>query len=509
MINFMRRPVVAFLSLGLMGAFSSFALAPYYYTWILLLTLPYVWWQIDARATWKSAIFYGLAFGYGYFLTGLYWIANALLVDANQFGWLVPLARFGIPLLMAFSIAGACLLYVGLRPKNSGLARWLWWAVCWVVFELVRGHLWGGFPWNLIGYTLVDFPVLTQPAAVVGAYGLSVWVVLMMSVPRLLMLLSKRTAVSLGVVLIVLNGGIVWWGQERLAQPVEGSGQQVRLVQPNIQQTQKWDESTKLSNLQTLMALSQKDAPAKLKAVIWPETAVPFDIGANPDLRQWLKDAVPKNGYLITGSPRITERDQDVPKLFNSLFVLNDKGDVAAVYNKTYLVPFGEYVPFGSLLPLPKIAPGWTDFSRGPGAQSLDVAGLTPFSALICYEVIFSGDVVNEDGRAQWIVNITNDAWYGDSAGPYQHLSMVQVRAVEEGVPVMRVANTGVSAAIDPFGRIIDKLALNDQGVIDQNVPLALTSRPLYAKFGRLNISATLLLITIACFLIARRSRES
>jgi apolipoprotein N-acyltransferase len=218
--------------------------------------------------------------------------------------------------------------------------------------------------------------------------------------------------------------------------------------------------------------------------IIWAETSVPYILANTPGLSQVLAAAVPPGGLMIFGAPRASPAGVTPRQLWNSLQAIDDKGRVKGTYDKHHLVPFGEYVPFRDILPIEKLTAGRQDFSPGPGIRTLAFDGLPPVSPLICYEVIFSGNVVDAENRPQWLLNLTNDAWFGQSFGPYQHFAAARLRAVEEGLPLVRVANTGISGVIDGYGRTIRRLGLGQEGVIDSPLPAALDDRTMYSRFG-------------------------
>src|SRR3546814_903809 len=230
----------------------------------------------------------------------------------------------------------------------------------------------------------------------------------------------------------------------------------------------KWRADQRAANLRLRAQLSRAPGTREPTVIIWPETAVPYLLSAEPGLRQELASLVPPGGYLITGAPRVDPQDPD-GGIWNALHALDERGAIAATYDKAHLVPFGEYTPLRSLLGLAKLTVGSRDFSAGPGPVSLDLPGLPPFSPLICYEVIFPGAVTPAAPAAapRWLLNLTNDAWFGDSSGPYQHFAAARLRAVEEGLPLVRAANNGISAVVDSYGRIVDRINLNDRGIID------------------------------------------
>jgi apolipoprotein N-acyltransferase len=250
----------------------------------------------------------------------------------------------------------------------------------------------------------------------------------------------------------------------------------LRLVQPSIPETLKNDPQALAQNFQRLLTLSASPGADKITDIIWPEAAAPPLLERFADERQAIAAVIPKGGLLLTGAER-AEPLQGWPPLhvWNSLVVLNDAGDIIATYDKAHLVPFGEYMPLRSILPIDKIVPSIGDFSTGPGPRTLDLRGVPPVSPLICYEAIFPGAVIDAAARPQWLLNVTNDAWYGFTSGPFQHLAIARVRAVEEGLPLIRAANNGISAVVDPYGRLVKRLALDSVGVLDSTLPRALS----------------------------------
>jgi apolipoprotein N-acyltransferase len=283
----------------------------------------------------------------------------------------------------------------------------------------------------------------------------------------------------------------------------------LRLVQPSIDQASKWRPELRRGHIEKQMRLSSGPAARPVSHVIWAETAVPFLLDNESELRAQLADIVPQGGLLIAGAPRLGDPDGpgEQRRLWNSLYGLDESGAVVGTYDKHHLVPFGEYTPLRAVLGwlgLGKLTVGGQGFSAGPGLATLDLPGLPPFSPLICYEAIFPGRVVAEGARPQWLLNLTNDAWFGTSSGPYQHFAGVRIRAVEEGLPLVRVANSGISAVVDPYGRLLGQLRLNQVGVLDSPLPRPAKGVTLYARYGD---RMGLFLIVILAFsaLILRR----
>jgi apolipoprotein N-acyltransferase len=264
------------------------------------------------------------------------------------------------------------------------------------------------------------------------------------------------------------------------------------------------------------LALSREAGFDRMTAVIWPETAAPPLFEWDPSTRAAMATAVPHGGLLLTGDLRGTPPDDQPPQVWDSLQAVNDHGDIIATYDKTHLVPFGEYVPLRGILPIDKITPGQMDVSAGPRLATIDLPGLPPVGPLICYEVIFPGEVVdhgprpqwlfNSGRRPQWLLNLTNDGWYGVSAGPYQHLAAARLRAIEEGLPLVRSAGSGISAIIDPYGRVVESLPLNASGDLDGPLPRAIPDPGLYARCGNRLVLLLLAALASATFAVSRLS---
>jgi len=299
-------------------------------------------------------------------------------------------------------------------------------------------------------------------------------------------------------------------GTWRLAQakPDAVPGVTLRLVQPSIPQTLKNDQRSELRNFQRLLGLSRPPSADQVTDVIWPEAAAPPLLERYPDVRQAMAAVTPAGGLLLTGAERAEPAEGWPPRAaWNSLDVLDASGAIIATYDKGHLVPFGEYVPLRHILPINKIVPSPLDFSAGPGPQTLRLPGLPPVSPLICYEAIFPGAVIDPQDRPQWLLNVTNDAWYGATSGPFQHFAIARTRAVEEGLPLVRAANNGISGVIDAYGRVKARLDLNAIGALDSPLPAA--ARPTLYEFGRDSVffGASLLFLAVI-FFITRFNRH-
>ncbi|KJB95608.1 apolipoprotein N-acyltransferase [Skermanella aerolata KACC 11604] len=496
------------------GGLATFALPPAGAVPVLLLAFPGLLWLLEGTATRRAAFFTGWWFGFGHFVLGLYWISFALLTDVAKFWWMMPFAIAGLPALLAIFIGLATLVLhiVCGRLKLSGLARILAFAIVWTVFEYLRGHVFTGFPWNLIGYSWTGFLPVLQSVAVIGIYGLGLLTVAVAALPALLpdpseSVMRARASVAVGLVLLGAMG-LAGWVRLSQADSATVPGVRLRVVQPAIPQTLKWVPSEKARNFERLLELTAEPAAAgtaPVTHVVWPETAVPFFVERDGGARQAMASVTPPGGSIITGAPRIRVEEDGENRFWNSLHAVDGSGAVVASFDKFHLVPFGEYMPLRGILPVGGIAAGATDFSSGPGPATLDVPGLPPFSPLICYEVIFPGAVKDFHNRPDWLLNVTNDAWYGKTAGPHQHFEIARVRAVEEGLPLVRAANTGISGIFDGYGRVTAYLGLGERGVVDADLPVMLPITP-YGRFG--DIILVLLLMSFSLVTtIARQTR--
>ncbi len=490
------------LALGL-GVAAAAALPPAHILPLLVVAFTgLVWLTAASRSPWRACLA-GWWFGFGYFLTSMYWVGAALLTDPAQFGWLVVPAVVGLAAGLALFPALAALI---VRASGArGVARVLAFAAAWTALEWLRGHMLTGFPWNLVGSAWTISEHMIQLAALTGAYGLSLLTVLVAAMPAVLAepgaAASGRAARrwALGAAGLLLLAG---WagGAARLA--VDGAAEptdiRLRIVQAKIAQDLKWLPGERDRVLASHLRLTAADGYRRASHVIWPEAATPFFLADDEARRTLVGAAAPANGLLITGAPRRGVNENGELILWNSLQALDAEGRILGSYDKHHLVPFGEYVPFRSVLSLAKLAYGAVDYSPGPGPRTLHLPGLPAVSPLICYEAIFPGQVVDRADPPQWLLNITNDGWFGETAGPYQHFQSARLRAVEQGLPLVRAANTGISAVIDGHGRIVARLGLGIRGVLDATLPKPLNGTTLYARAGDWVVAALLALI-VAC----------
>ncbi len=492
---------------AVLGLSAAAALPPIYILPLLVPAFTGLVWLIDGSRSPRSAFAAGWWFGLGYFVLALYWIAEALLVDPAKFGWMIPFAVLGLSGGLAlFPALAATAAYLSNRP---GVGRVLILAAAWTGAEWLRGAIFTGFPWDLIGYVWTVSDAMLQLAAVTGIYGLSLVTVAAAAMPAVLAAARPPHRARLAVAAVAALLAAIWVaGSLRLeaAETGDVSGIRLRIVQPDIPQTDKWSAVKQKEKFERLLGLSARPAKDPVTVIIWPETAVPFALNLNSAQRNRIAAIAPAGGVVITGGLRVAEQVRGPPKIWNSVFAIDSVNGVVATYDKFHLVPFGEYMPLREYLPLDAITAGPLDLSAGSGPRNVDLPGLPPFSPLVCYEAIFPGQVVASRQRPEWLLNLTNDAWFGKSAGPYQHFAMARTRAVEEGLPLVRAANTGISAVIDPYGRVLARLGLERAGVLDAPLPKSLREPTPYALYGDW-ILLSALIATIGLAIIADRTR--
>ena len=514
-----QRAAIAFSA----GALSALAMAPVNAWPVLFVTFPVLVWLIDGSAAGRwggtlSAAMAGWCFGFGYFLCGLYWIGYAFLVDAKTFGWLLPIAVAGLPAYLALFTA-----------FGTGLARLIWvrgslrvlaLAAALTIAEWLRGHVLTGFPWNAFGYALTEPLALAQSVSLVGLWGLTFLAVAICAGPATLADDKSDTPAPWRATLIglIALAGMAGYGAARLSvYPTRFVPKvKLRLMQPDLQQDQKFNYAAKdavMARYLRLSASTTGPGAAGLSGIthlIWPEAAFPFFLTREPEAMAAIANLLNGKTELIVGAVRPAEA-QPGPRTiraYNSVYVIAGDGSIRAVYDKVHLVPFGEYLPLEPLLErigLMSLTKQVGGFLSGDRRRVMQVQGAPNVLPLICYEAIFPGAAVPAGERPGWLVNVTNDGWFGISSGPYQHLKQARVLAIAEGLPLVRAANTGISAVIDPVGRIIKSLPLGAEGVLDAALPRALPPT-LYARFGN---GLAILLVLAGCAAVMRRRLRS
>jgi apolipoprotein N-acyltransferase len=504
-----RRWLIAVLA----GAASTLALAPINVWPVMFITFPALAWLIDGAAAppWgsiRAAFAIGWWFGFGYFLAGLYWVGAAFLVDAKTFGWLMPFAVTLLPAGLA--------LFTGF---GVALARALWTPGSWRIVTLaaalsavewLRGHVLTGFPWNAFGYALTTPLPLAESVAVFGIWGQTFIAIAVFASPAAMADEKRDTrwpalpAILAGITLVVLGA----FGAIRLARnPTElVDNVHLRIMQPNLSQGAKFNYAARREIMGRYVALSEGvvGGPASAAAsaaaapsaaglrdvthLVWPESAFPFFLANEGEALAAIADMLPAGTVLITGAASLAEPapGRIGTRAYNSVYVIDHTGTILQSYDKQHLVPFGEFLPFQDalerlgLMQLTKVQGG---FLSGERRRRIAAPGAPDFLPLICYEIIFPGETVPKGERPDWLLNVTNDAWFGISSGPYQHFQQAKVTAIAEGLPLVRAANSGISAVVDPLGRVLGALSLGQEGLLDAALPRPIPAT-IYARIG-------------------------
>ena len=508
----------AFLAL-LAGAASALALAPFHWFPVLFITIPLFVWLLDGAvasvgsrglARFWPAFRTGWLFGFGYFLAGLWWIGTALLVDAEGFLWMLPFAVVGFPACLA--IFWGIAMAVARLAWGDGWVRLVAFAAALTLAEFVRGTILTGFPWNLPGYAFMPNAMMMQSAEFIGAYGVTFFTLFIAAAPAIFAPGAGERPRRMFLVLLsalVLFGGHIGWGFWSLSQhpTVVNEKIKIRLVQPNIDQVEKWKPENTASIFRSYIDLSNSNTGPQtanagaFRMIIWPESAFPFIIAEQPDALNTIDEMLGPRTMLITGAMR---REKPVegkpePQVYNSALVLDGDGAIIEARDKVRLVPFGEFLPFQETLEswgLQQLTKQRGGFGRGLIRKPITLEGLPSFLPLICYEVVYPGGLMDEsEERPEWIVNLTNDAWFGKSSGPYQHAHQTRVRAVEEGLPIVRVANSGISFVTDAYGRVLEQLPLGAKAVLDTALPVKRADRTVYSRIGNLPIMISICIL--------------
>lgn len=472
--------------------------------------------ETGRRDRWHSGFGLGWAFGLGYFAVALHWIGYAFFVEADTYLWMMP--------FMLGILAGGMALYWGLaallarRFGGAGLQLALTFAGLLAGAEWLRGRLLTGFPWAVPGLLADGMGGVAQAASAIGMTGLTLLVVLWASLPHVWLSrerpLFRRMAMAMLLLLPVLWG----LGEMRLRQATDAMvpGVAIRIVQPNLPQDEQWREDNArqiLDDLEQMSTVPTPDQPqgiAGITHVVWPESAVPFLIDESPVAKAELKPLLGGRTTLLTGAVRVDRKGGgQEPDAHNSIIVFDGTAEPVDRYDKWRLVPGGEFLPLAwALEPLGfrKVVQTPGSFVPGPGPRTVTLPGGLRAALTVCYEAIFPDRLVDGADRPQVIVNVTNDGWFGRSTGPWQHLAQARLRSIEQGLPMVRAANTGISAVIDPYGRILKMLPLMEKGVVDSLLPVALAPTP-YAKWGDFWLAVLAGAVFLGAFLVGKSTR--
>lgn len=463
------------------GAIGTLATAPFNIPLSLFVSFTLLVWLIDGLAgapgaglvgRLRPAFVTGWLFGFGYLVGSLWWIGNALLVEADEFAWALPLAIFGLPAFLA--------LYYGLAVMaarilwSDGVGRIAALAASVAVAEWLRGWVVTGFPWNAIGYGAMPIPIMMQSAHFAGLFGVTAGAVFVFSVPALLG--TRRGLVAGLAAACLIVAAHFGYGAYRLnwvPQTEVAKGTSIRLVQPVIDQMKKMDDREKSAVFEEHLRLSVEPLPGvkdKPSIIVWPETSIPFILTDNQDALTRIADVLDDNQILIAGAVRAeAPAAGSAARYYNAMLVIDGKGNIIGGADKVHLVPFGEYVPFEEFilnLGIRAVAQMPGGYTAGTVTRLLDLPGGLKFYPLICYEAIFPDEIGASAASATALINLTNDAWFGNSPGPYQHFQQARIRAVETGLPMIRDANNGISAIMNNRGEIISGLDLNAKGAV-------------------------------------------
>ena len=512
----LKRFLIAFMA----GALANFALPPFDFFAVLFISFPIFVWLIDGAskqpdkgfiAARKPAFITGWSFGFGYFTCGLWWLGNAVLTSGEEAYWALPLAVFALPALLAIFYGLAVVLARSLW--DNGIGRIFSLSASFGLLEFLRASIFTGFPWNTIGYAGMPVPVAMQSAQIISIFGMSAITVFIASVPALF---ATKNGLKPGVwIASVLTMTHIGYGIFALNQPDPPDSQDVlRIVQPSIDQSEKWDDDKRAEIFQTFLDLSSKpaeDNQERPSIIIWPETSVPYILTKTPSALAQIAETLKIGQTLIAGAIKLEDSASgEADKFYNTIYVINDEGQIVGSADKHHLVPFGEYLPFEAVLRqfgFAPIAETFGGFSAAAGQRTLELGNDLKLLPLICYEAIFPNYAHTDEHELNALINLTNDAWYGATPGPYQHLRQAQLRSVETGLPLIRSGNNGISVVTDSKGRIIDGLALNFVGTLDVVLP---GNRETLLNHAQRNLVffAILMLFFVVSFVFFLRSKN-
>ena len=489
------------------GIIGAFAFAPHYLFPLLVLSFLVLLQLLFHSKSYKESFLVGWVFGCGYFLGGLYWIAYPLIFYfLDLFWWLVPFTIILIPCILAV-YCGICAMVLYKLNNGNKIIFSLSFLSIWILFEALRNKLFTGFPWLIAGYSLVKWPALIQSAAWFGIFGLSI---IVFCIPITAFLLidawsngrwrKDRMIVCAILIIIFLVNALYGWTRLNNADIQVSPYNKIKIIQPNISTLISRD--TMDVNAEKIIQLAKINPYEDhgLLFILLPEGGLNYF--TKTKLIRLIQSSVPEGAYLISGGDRVNYSRR---LAWNSVFVIDHTGIVRDVYDKTHLVPFGEYIPLKKELSVTfdaivsTFTNNFFDFSRGAGPYTSTLGNKFSFSPSICYESLFARDVINVKNFPQLLINFTTDKWYKNSSGPYQHFDMNRLRAIEFGLPLIRVATTGISGIVDPYGRVLSMIPLDKEGTISSYVPLALQFKTFYTTYG--DVTALLFLSGVFLFI--------
>lgn len=515
------------------GALAAASVPPFFLLPALFLALPVWVWALDGaerRSGWRRlvgpAFQIGFAFGLGYFTVALHWLGAAFFEEGGLFLVLMPFAILALAaVLSCFWGLGSALAHL---VWSGGAFRIVTLASFLALAEWARGHMFSGFPFDLLGYALTANDEMLQLASVIGTYGLTFLAALIAMTPALIWpadqrgLVRRLIPIFLAIAVIAAQVG---YGNWRLSntQLTARTDMKVRMVQPMVLGHADWAATDPDAVIDQLISLSEtRLTPADpglagITHLVWPESVFPFFLTNYPDGIARIARMLPDTTLLLTGAPREPLGDDGLPipdnPGYNSILAIDTNGEVVASYDKSHLVPFGEYLPFQGfwrLFGINQFVPGTNGWAAGDGRRLMTPPGTPPFLALVCYEAVFPGDIGDPQAveAAQFILNVTNDAWFMGSIGPAQHAHHARMRAVETGLPMLRAANTGVTLSVDPLGRISGQLAENQIGVLDVTPFEPVPGGTLFNRLGDLPFWVAVVLGILASLVASRRPRR-
>lgn len=474
--------LVAFI----LGLLCSFGQPPFNNVVVALISLGVFFSLLSKIHNDKQRVYFAFFFGYGYFIYSVHWFSDSLLTYGDSLLWLMP---FGLTLMPAFF--ALYFILAGLLIAKFSFKKSFYVAVIWLFVELIRSYVYIEFPWALIGYIWSENKIISQVVSVIGIWGLSfltvIWACGIVEALKLICIKNAKTRVILVSMISFFSCyiyGIWHLNEQTIAQNIK-----IMVIQPNIEQNINARIQNSYRNLLDIIQVSKHNNG--IDYVIWPEGSNEYSLDRN--LLNLIREAVPENGELILSSTRIDRNDK---KYWNSLFAINPKGEIIDYYDKIRLVPLGEYIPFRLREWLPfinKITPGDTDYTPGSSIKSIKTK--FPFMPSICYEAAFPGGAFD---NYTWIVNLTNDGWFGNGIGPYQHLAIAKFRAIELGVPMIRSALTGISAIINSFGQITQHVDLLKKGMIKTEVPSYLKDKTYYRVYENWMVVILIILLYLS-----------